>query len=166
MSVGGGTHAGGCQCGAIRFRIAGPVIDVSICHCRMCQKATGGLFGAYVTVDDTHLDWTRGAPSHFQSSTLARRGFCPKCGTPLTFEWTAGRTALAIGAFDAPEGFSFETAYASEHMHPAISGLATIAASPLEDTPEAVAAYARLESFQHPDHDTSHWPLGGGNRDD
>ena len=35
----------------------------SICHCRMCQKAFGGFFGALVTVHD--LEWTRGAPTHF-----------------------------------------------------------------------------------------------------
>lgn len=31
-------YTGGCQCGAIRFRVAGVVKDSSICHCRMCQK--------------------------------------------------------------------------------------------------------------------------------
>ena len=39
---------GGCQCGAIRFRVDGELGDASICHCRMCQKATGGFFGPYV----------------------------------------------------------------------------------------------------------------------
>ncbi|HEY2357583.1 MAG TPA: hypothetical protein VGH86_09040, partial [Phenylobacterium sp.] len=34
---------GGCQCGAIRFRIDGELGEASICHCRMCQKALGGF---------------------------------------------------------------------------------------------------------------------------
>jgi hypothetical protein len=36
-------HTGGCQCGAVRFRVEGALGDASVCHCRMCQKA----FGAY-----------------------------------------------------------------------------------------------------------------------
>ena len=76
-------HSGGCQCGAIRFR-ASRFGRSSICHCRMCQKAFGGPFGALVTAHD--LAWTRGSPRTFASSNKARRGFCADCGTPLTFE--------------------------------------------------------------------------------
>ncbi|MEQ8373768.1 MAG: GFA family protein, partial [Roseibium aggregatum] len=32
-------HTGGCQCGALRFKVEGPLGEASICHCRMCQKA-------------------------------------------------------------------------------------------------------------------------------
>lgn len=154
-------RTGGCQCGAIRFRVTGPVIDASICHCRMCQKATGGLFGAYVAVENANLAWSRGKPSYFQSSSVAKRGFCPACGTPLTFEWTENRTALAMGCFDAPEDFAFDVAYASEHMHPTLSGLSVVPASPLADTPEAERAYKTMKGFQHPDHDTENWTPGG-----
>lgn len=155
--------AGGCQCGAIRFRITGPVIDVSLCHCRMCQKATGGLFGAYVAVENQYLDWTRGAPSHFQSSSVARRGFCPSCGTPMTFEWSAERTVIALGSFDVPDFFTFDVAYASENMHPAIAGLVHVPASSLADTPEAQTAYEGMTVYQHPDSDTDDWPHTGNN---
>jgi hypothetical protein len=154
-----GTFSGGCQCGAVRFRISGPVLDASICHCRMCQKATGGLFGAYVAVDNHYLEWTRGKPGYFQSSTVAKRGFCPACGTPMTFEWTPERTAIAIGCFDDPDYFTFDVAYAVENMHPTISGLEQVPASPLADTPKADAAYEGMENFQHPDHDTAKWPV-------
>ena len=37
--------SGGCQCGAVRFRVTS-FGRSSVCHCRMCQKATGGLFAA------------------------------------------------------------------------------------------------------------------------
>ncbi len=37
-------HSGGCQCGAIRYRIAGELGYPHICHCRMCQKASGNFF--------------------------------------------------------------------------------------------------------------------------
>ena len=46
-----GMASGGCQCGAVRFR-GSKFGRASICHCRMCQKAFGGFFGALVTVHD------------------------------------------------------------------------------------------------------------------
>jgi hypothetical protein len=41
------TLTGGCQCGAVRFAVETPLNRASICHCRMCQKATGSFFGAF-----------------------------------------------------------------------------------------------------------------------
>lgn len=151
-------HTGGCQCGAIRFRVTGPVDEGSICHCRMCQKATGGLFGAAVLVDNANLAWTRRKPSYFQSSSVAKRGFCPACGTPLTFVWVEGQTALNAGTFDRPEDLTFKIALATEHMHSAVPGLTAIPPAPMFDTPEAEAAYENMVSHQHPDHDTDSWP--------
>jgi hypothetical protein len=37
---------GGCQCGAIRFALSAPPKKVSVCHCRMCQKASGAPFAS------------------------------------------------------------------------------------------------------------------------
>ena len=58
---------GGCQCGAVRFRVEGALGDASICHCRMCQKATGGFFGPYVEAPRGAVAWTRGRPKRFHS---------------------------------------------------------------------------------------------------
>ena len=79
-------YTGGCQCGAIRFRVEGKVSDASICHCRMCQKAFGNFYAPLASVRGTHFQWTRGEPKRFQSSNHVRRGFCAECGTPLTYE--------------------------------------------------------------------------------
>ena len=72
----------------------------SICHCRLCQKATGGFFGPYVDVEG--FAWTQGPPKYFQSSEAVRRGFCEACGTPLSFE-SKGQVGVSIGALDDPE---------------------------------------------------------------
>lgn len=91
--------SGGCQCGKVRFRVEGELSEPSICHCRMCQKAMGAPFGAFVGAAPDEVVWTRGAPKHFQSSNRVRRGFCGDCGTPLTFE--IGKSlGLAIFTFD------------------------------------------------------------------
>lgn len=149
---------GGCQCGAIRFRVDGAVRHASICHCRMCQKATGGLFGAFAAVRNTELVWTRGEVAYFRSSTMAQRGFCRDCGTPLTYVWNDRGTAITVGAFDDPEAIDFDVAFESEKAHHTLSALLTVPPSPLANTPEAATAYAAMENFQHPDHDTQTWP--------
>lgn len=154
-------RTGGCQCGAIRFRITGDRLEGSICHCRMCQKATGGLFGAAIGVDDGDLEWTRGATAAFQSSSVATRGFCRDCGTPMTFVWEPGYTAINAGCFDQPDMLTFTVALGSDHIHPAVPTLAEVPARPMFDTPEAERAYAEMVSYQHPDHDTKDWPKGG-----
>ena len=37
---------GGCQCGAVRYAFYAPLENAHVCHCRMCQRATGGVFAA------------------------------------------------------------------------------------------------------------------------
>ena len=75
---------GGCQCGWVRYRARGPRDRASICYCRMCQKASGGPFMAYVRFPADQVEWLT-APRVFASSNRAERGFCPLCGTPLTY---------------------------------------------------------------------------------
>jgi hypothetical protein len=152
---------GGCQCGAVRFRVDGELGEASICHCRMCQKATGGFFGPYVSVPKMEqLVWTRGKPKRFQSSNRVHRGFCGACGTPLTFEFEDKSVGLMIGAFDAPREIPL-----AEQLTPewAVHDLAELAGLPVHeaDEPRAAKHLASIVSFQHPDHDTAEWPPKG-----
>ena len=56
--------AGGCQCGRVRYSLAIVPDDVSVCHCRMCQKAVGGPFIALALVHPDQMSWTRGKPAN------------------------------------------------------------------------------------------------------
>ena len=95
---------GGCQCGAVRYEITEAPVEANYCHCRMCQRATGGPFAAYATVKRSAFSWTQGEPTYFASSSVAKRGFCSKCGTPLSFEYTqSAHTSFTIGSFDEPD---------------------------------------------------------------
>ena len=87
-------YSGGCQCGAVRFRVEGALADASVCHCRMCQKASGNFYLPLVSVRGAKLTWTRGSPKKFRSSNHAFRGFCGDCGTPLTYEAPDGIAGL------------------------------------------------------------------------
>ncbi len=152
--------SGGCQCGAVRFRVEGALGEASICHCRMCQKATGGFFGPYVTVAMSDLIWTRGEPRRFQSSNKVQRGFCGDCGTPLTFEYDGKTIGLAIGAFDRPGDIRIAEQLASTAALPFLADLAGLPVH-AEDEPRAAAHLASIASYQHPDHDTEVWPPTG-----
>lgn len=148
------TYSGGCQCGAVRYRCDG-FGRASICHCRMCQKAFGGFFGPLVT--GKGLVWTRGEPQFFASSNKVRRGFCNRCGTPLTYDW-GGDVEVSIGSLDDPE-----LAPPVVQVNPAdkltfVDGLHTLPILTAADIPGAETFLAAVASHQHPDHDTQDWP--------
>jgi hypothetical protein len=147
---------GGCQCGAVRFRIA-RLGRASICHCRMCQKAFGGFFGPLVGAKG--LEWTRGEPERFASSNVVKRGFCAKCGTPLTYEYEGG-VEIAIGALDDPE---LAPPTVELNLADKLSFFAHLAELPGRPEKEAAASDAFLASVvshQHPDEETAGWPKG------
>jgi hypothetical protein len=149
-------HTGGCQCGAVRFRIQGELKDASICHCRMCQKAFGNFYAPLVGVNDVEFDWTRGAPKYFQSSNYVKRGFCGDCGTPLSYEGPDG-VGIAIGAFDAPERVRPIAQFGVEAKIDYVDHLHDLPGHDTMDDVEAASFLADVVSYQHPDHDTTDW---------
>jgi hypothetical protein len=151
------TITGGCQCGAVRFRCDG-LGRASICHCRMCQKAFGSFFGPLVTAK--RLQWTRGAPAHFQSSNVVRRGFCANCGTPLTYEYEGG-VEIAIGALDEPARAAPVIQVNPADMLPFFDRLHRLPFRDQGDSPPVDAFMRSVVGHQHPDHDTSRWPPEG-----
>ena len=121
---------GGCQCGAIRFALSAPPLKVSICHCRMCQKAAGAPFASF-----------------------AERDFCGNCGTPLSFRRTDGpRIEIMTGAFDRPDRVIPTQQFGSESR---LGWVVAIANLPSQTTLQNYGA-ERLKDIvnhQHPDHD-------------
>lgn len=147
---------GGCQCGAVRYALYAIPTRAGICHCRMCQKAVGGPFFAWAEVAQADIAWTRGSPAQFSSSSAADRGFCAKCGTPLTFSYGKKRQHIdvTICSLDDPLavrpslllGVESRLAWCEPLLNeaqPQVTG----AADPPEDL-------NRIVSYQHPDHDT------------
>lgn len=108
---------GGCQCGRVRYAMHVETPEKPhVCHCRMCQRATGGVFAALAGCGKDKLEWTSGQPALFASSNLATRGFCRDCGTPLTFAYNApeARIYVTIGSLDDPELAAIETQHGLE----------------------------------------------------
>lgn len=79
--------AGGCLCGAVRFRIGLPPKWVAHCHCSMCRRAHGAGYVTWVGVEDSQFTLLSapGWIGAYASSVAARRSFCRTCGTPLFF---------------------------------------------------------------------------------
>ena len=150
-------YSGGCQCGAVRFRVIGELKDASICHCRMCQKAFGSYFAPLVSARGHELTWTRGALKYYQSSNFVKRGFCENCGTPMTYEAPDG-VALAHGAFDNPSTVLPTQQFGTEARLALFETLHTLPGHPTEDDLEAAPFLVDIVSYQHPDHDTPNWP--------
>ena len=100
-------HTGGCQCGSIRYSVfTHPSRSVCICHCRMCQKALGSPFGVFVGFNLTDFQWTRGSVASFESSSIAVRLFCARCGTPLAAQPKQESIIyICLGSFDQPQQF-------------------------------------------------------------
>jgi hypothetical protein len=99
------THEGGCLCGAVRYRVDGPLRDVVVCHCSRCRRAQGHVAAysdcatADLTVaDDTALRW--------YVADERRRGFCSGCGASLFWQRAdePETTAVAAGTLDPPTG--------------------------------------------------------------
>jgi hypothetical protein len=142
---------GGCQCGAVRYRLAEAPIRANACHCRMCQKAGAAPFMAFATVSLAALTWTRGAPKTFASSAIAARGFCADCGTPLTYRSLGGdEIAITIASLDDPAAIAPTVQFGLETK---IAWLDDLHAMPALDMGKWIDP-AKVASRQHPDHDT------------
>jgi hypothetical protein len=150
-------RTGGCQCGAVRYRIHGALGRPSICHCRMCQKAFGSFFSALVTVPPEGVEWVHEEPTYFQSSVNIDRGFCHRCGTPMTYRHPGG-LEMAIGSFDDRS----DLAPRVQVNHAArLPWVETIFAQPVLDNADYYMRQERIISFQHPDHESPAWPAQG-----
>jgi hypothetical protein len=54
------SFGGGCACGAIRYECAAEPIVMFNCHCRDCQRASGGPYSAVVYVPAKAFKITKG----------------------------------------------------------------------------------------------------------
>lgn len=111
--------SGGCQCGRVRYRADAAGAEAYLCHCRMCQRATGGFAASFVQLPLATVTW-ESEPDWYASSPIAKRPFCATCGTPLGFRFNNGEGIdLTLGSFDDPSAFRPEAHAGAESMHEA-----------------------------------------------
>ena len=114
------TMHGGCACGRIRFEAKVDSDAAYLCHCRMCQRASGNVSLAMIGVQQAGVRWSR-EPDWYRSSAIAQRPFCAACGTSLGFRYDSGTTRmdLTVAAFDDPSFFRPTSHFGAESIHEA-----------------------------------------------
>ena len=98
-------RTGSCNCGGVRFEIAGEMPAASVCHCGQCRRQSGHLWASTHVPDDQLTLTAQDGLRWYRSSDRAQRGFCGTCGSFLF--WKAegeAATSIAMGALDAPTG--------------------------------------------------------------
>ncbi len=98
---------GRCLCGSVTIRVAGAHEQApGACHCRMCQRWSGGLFLCF-TAEAAGVT-VQGPAVRFASSEFAERAFCGTCGSHLWMRDTGSHDEpyeLMPGLFDAARGW-------------------------------------------------------------
>lgn len=96
---------GGCLCGRVRYRASGIPRGNTICHCATCRRASGAPLVAWTSFATDSFAFTSDAPAIYASSPGIERGFCPRCGTPLTYRRLeeAGNIDVTVATLDDPE---------------------------------------------------------------
>ena len=100
----GDSKTGGCLCGAVRYRVDGPLRPVIACHCKQCQKTSGFHVAATSAPRDSVT--INGTVTWYQSSDTARRGFCGICGSQLFWDGPGQNLSIFAGSLDAPTGLT------------------------------------------------------------
>jgi hypothetical protein len=101
------TWSGGCLCGKLRYEASETPASVSHCHCTNCRRQTGAAFATWLWYPAASAGggvvWLGEEPAVYRSSPGVARGFCPVCGSTLTFAWPErGEINLSVGSLDDP----------------------------------------------------------------
>jgi hypothetical protein len=141
---------GGCQCGRVRYAFYGEPVSADICHCRMCQRALGNLFGSFAGIRLGDFAWIKGEPATYQSSSIVERGFCGHCGTPLSFRYReTDKISVTIGSLDQPARARPTEQVGIESRVPWLHEALALPGKRTEDDPPP-GGLAAITSYQEP----------------
>ena len=101
MTISSG-QAGGCQCGAIRYRLLKAPVALYACHCRLCQQQSASAFGMSMLVERDAIELSGARPRVYVTSGSSGHpkhcAFCGECGTRLYHTGAHERSMLSIKA--------------------------------------------------------------------
>ena len=139
---------GGCRCGAVRFRIAADPLLTTACHCRGCQRMTGGAYSLSSLYASDRFKVTQGEPVLGGLKHGTQHLFCPSC-----MSWIFTRPEgmdeyvnVRSSMFDKPEA---HRPYIDTHLREALPGAQTGAVEHFQTVPEddqfgpLIGAYAQ-----------------------
>ena len=123
---------GGCLCGRLRYEVSAEPIRTTVCHCKFCQRATGGAYMVEPVFDAKDFAIIAGEEKKYThisegSGKEVYIHFCDNCGTKLllTFERFAGFVGVYGGTFDDPNWFDI-TPKNSKHIFLGVARRGTV----------------------------------------
>jgi hypothetical protein len=103
-------QAGGCDCGATRYRLEAPPLVVHCCHCRWCQRETGSAFALNAMIESDRVKMLAGEPALIETPSASGLGQqiarCPRCGIALWSHYGAAGPLIRfvrVGTLDDPD---------------------------------------------------------------
>ena len=82
--------SGGCVCGAVRYGVRAAPLAVYACHCKDCQRFSGGPLSLAMAIHLSDFSLDHGEPARFgkpaDSGRVVGVRFCSDCGTRLWHE--------------------------------------------------------------------------------
>lgn len=105
------THPqGGCQCGAVRYRLTAEPRFLAVCHCKECQRQSGSAFGMSLMIATAGFELLQGELEVFERTSESGRligcAFCPQCGVRIYHEprYVEGILNIRAGTLDDTSG--------------------------------------------------------------
>jgi len=102
--------AGGCDCGAVRYRMTSKPMVVHCCHCRWCQRETGASFALNAMIEADRVVLLKGPPEMVDTPSNSGKGQkiarCPDCRIAVWSNYAGGGEAvrfIRVGTLDEPD---------------------------------------------------------------
>jgi hypothetical protein len=101
---------GGCDCGAVRYRLESAPLFVHCCHCRWCQRESGASFALNALIESDRVTKLNGTAEFVDTPSFSGRGQriarCPSCRLALWSHYAGAGTAISfvrVGTLDRPD---------------------------------------------------------------
>jgi len=88
---------GSCLCKGIQFQIVGRHSKISMCHCSLCRKTTGGGPASEITVNGNGFVWLAGQEL---VANGPKHAFCRVCGCHAPYPLNDGNINVPVGGLD------------------------------------------------------------------
>ncbi len=113
---------GSCLCGGVSYKISEPLENFTHCHCSMCRKVHGAMFGSYLRTRQVEFTEGKDLVVNYESSPGFERCFCGQCGSVLPEQVEGAEyNFVAAGGLDddvsiRPEKHIFASSQADWHQ--------------------------------------------------
>jgi hypothetical protein len=101
---------GGCDCGAVRYRMRTEPLFVNCCHCRWCQRETGSAFVINAIIESDRLELLNQKPEIVNTPSASGKGQkiarCTRCRIAVWSHYAGAGDALSfvrVGTLDNPD---------------------------------------------------------------